>query len=137
MDLDTTPLRKAVGQLARGLEEANANPASELARDGVIQRFEYTYELCHKLLRRFLMLTEASPAQVETMSFVEMVKLGYERDLLSSGWEKWRDYRAARGATSHAYDARKAAKVFESIPGFLLDASDLLVRIEARLNLDP
>ena len=43
MALDTTSFRNALAQLASGLAEARA----ELVRDGVIQRFDYSYELSH------------------------------------------------------------------------------------------
>jgi len=36
------------------LEELRRHPDSALMRDGVIQRFEFTYELSHKTLRRYL-----------------------------------------------------------------------------------
>jgi len=45
-----TPLTKAVASL----ELALVQPKNEFVRDAVIQRFEYTYELCWKMLRRYL-----------------------------------------------------------------------------------
>ena len=47
MALDTTSFRNALAQLASGLAEARAEPGRELVRDGVIQRFEHSYELSH------------------------------------------------------------------------------------------
>jgi hypothetical protein len=52
--IDFTSLRSTVAHLADGLRVANRNPDDELLRDGVIQRFEYTHELCLKFIRRIL-----------------------------------------------------------------------------------
>ncbi len=45
-----TPLKKAVASLKRAV----AQPKNEYTRDAVIQRFEYTYELSWKMLKRYL-----------------------------------------------------------------------------------
>ena len=133
MALDTTSFRNAVAQLARGLDEARAEPGREVVRDGVIQRFEYTYELSHKVLRRYLEENEPAPEEVRSLSFPALIRLGSERDLLLNGWDVWTDYRKARGTTSYVYDSVKAAEVFGKVPGFLEDARALLASIERRV----
>ena len=133
MALDTTSFRNAIAQLARGLERAEVAAGDELLRDGVIQRFEYTYELSHKFLRRFLEETEPAPEQLKEMSFPALIRLGSERGLLLNGWDVWSRHRKARGTTSHVYDSSKAAEVFATIPGFLEDARALLDAIDQRL----
>ena len=134
MALDTTSFRNAIAQLARGLEEARAEPDREVVRDGVIQRFEYTYELSHKVLRRFLEETEPTPEQLKELSFPALIRLGSERGLLQNGWDVWSRYRTARGTTSHTDDSAKAAEVFARIPAFLADARALLDAIGRRLS---
>ena len=89
MALDTTSFRNAIAQLARGLDEARAEPGREVVRDGVIQRFEYTYELSHKFLRRFLEETEPTPEDLKALSFPALIRLGSERGLLLNGWDVW------------------------------------------------
>ena len=133
MALDTTSFRNACRQLASGLAAARALQGDELLRDGVIQRFEYTYELSHKVLRRFLEETEPASEQLREMSFPTLIRLGSERGLLLNGWDVWSGYRKARGKTSHVYDAAKAAEVVAQIPGFLADALHLLGAIERRV----
>ena len=99
MALDTTSFRSAIAQLARGLERAEVAAGDELLRDGVIQRFEYTYELSHKFLRRFLEETEPAPEQLKEMSFPALIRLGSERGLLLNGWNVWS--RHPKGAGHH------------------------------------
>lgn len=132
MPLDLSAFERAIAQLAEGLSTAEAHPGNDLMRDGVIQRFEYTYELGHKMLRRHLSATEANPETVAALSFPNLIRLGSERGLLLHGWDRWTTYRAARGATSHTYDARKARQVFARIPDFLADARHLLERLRQR-----
>ncbi len=55
--LDLTPLTNAVKRLQEGLIRYSQ------IRDGLIQRFEFTYEISHKMLKRYLELTSASPTQ--------------------------------------------------------------------------
>lgn len=132
--LDLSSLDQAVAQLAKGLGRAEAEPSDELLRDGVIQRFEYTYELSHKMLKRYLEETEASPELLDQMSFQDIIRLGAERDLIANGWDVWRNYRSARGATSHTYDKNKAEEVYEQISGFLGEAQHLLKQLKSRLR---
>jgi len=43
--LDLSAYQKAQDSLNRAVTRSLSNPADEEVRDGVIQRFEYTYEL--------------------------------------------------------------------------------------------
>ncbi len=130
MPFDLTPLDNAVRQLAAGLSVSRADPSNELIRDGVIQRFEYTYELSHKTLRRYLMATEPSSEVPENLTFPSLIRLGSDRGLLEGGWDAWREFRKARSTTSHAYDGVKAAEVFLVIPEFLREAEGLLAAMK-------
>ena len=52
--LDISTLVNAVDRLREGLERHRREPQDEMVRDGLIQRFEFTYELSHRMLRRYL-----------------------------------------------------------------------------------
>jgi nucleotidyltransferase substrate binding protein (TIGR01987 family) len=132
MIINLSPLQKALAQLESGLTFALSHSDNELARDGVIQRFEYTYELSHKMLKRFMENTEASSEMFDAMTFQDLIRLGNEKGLLLNGWDEWRTYRTARGTTSHTYDKEKAIEVFEVIPGFVEEARYLLQMLETR-----
>lgn len=132
MTLDLSGLARATRQLEQGLAIARADPGNDLLRDGVIQRFEYTYELSHKMLRRYLSATEPDAESVKALSFPDLIRLGSERGLLRHGWDFWKSYRAARGANSHTYDAAKARQVFDEIPDFLAETQHLLRRLQER-----
>ena len=52
--LDVTPLARAAHRLAEGLARYERDTTDEQVRDGLIQRFEFTYEVSHKTLKRYL-----------------------------------------------------------------------------------
>ena len=55
MALDLTPLERALASLEEAFQACDALPDNSLMRDGAIQRFEFTYELAWKFLRRALL----------------------------------------------------------------------------------
>jgi nucleotidyltransferase substrate binding protein (TIGR01987 family) len=130
--IDLTPLHRALATLDTALAARGQAPADALIRDACIQRFEYSYELAHKFLRRYLETSE--PAGVHQLSFPNLIRLGYERGLLAESWDIWTKFRDARNATSHAYDEAKAREVVEKIPAFAAAARHLATQIEAQQN---
>jgi len=105
----------------------------EQLRDGLIQRFEFTYELSHRMLRRYLKETAASPEEVERMPFADLVRTGTVHGLLRGGWPDWRRFREMRARTSHTYDGAVAALVVAAIPAFLEEVEHLHAELRRRL----
>jgi uncharacterized protein with HEPN domain len=54
--------------------------------------------------------------------------------LLRSGWDRWKDYRKARGTTNHTYDEAKAMEVAAIIPDFLSEAKSLFDELRKRVQ---
>lgn len=131
--LNLEPLQKAINQLNEGLKKYKKHPEDDLLRDGVIQRFKYTYELSWKTLKRFIKQTSATPEEVDRTSFPDLIRTGSELSLLHSSWDKWSDFRKGRGATNHTYDEVKAKEVFTIIPSFLEEATYLLKQLNKRI----
>ena len=132
MTLDLTPLNNAVARLEEGLEIYARDPAQTIVRDGLIQRFEFTYEVAHKMLRRALQAMSATPGQYDGVAFADLIRAGSRQGLLASDWAAWRDYRVMRGKTSHGYDERIALEVVQGIPAFLQDAVFLRDQLQAQ-----
>ena len=129
--LDFSPLARAVVRLEEGLARCQAAPADTQLRDGLIQRFEFTYDLAHKMLRRALEASAANPEEMDRMGFPTLIRTGIEQGLVAGPWADWRSYRDMRNITSHTYDEAKARQVAAAIPGFLSEARALLARLEA------
>jgi nucleotidyltransferase substrate binding protein (TIGR01987 family) len=129
MRLDLSSLKKAINSLEKAVNEYQIND-SEFIRDSCIQRFEYTYELSWKTIKRHIEMTSANPQEVDNFSFQELIREANEKGLLLNNWETWKLYRLYRGTTSHAYDQDKANEIYLEIPKFLEEAQYLLKQLE-------
>jgi len=133
MKLDLSALEKAVASLDKALTRATGAPGDEELRDAVIQRFEYTYELCWKMVKRRVETDAPVPSDVDAMSFPALMREAAERGLVLDV-TRWLEYREQRNVTSHTYNATKAQSVFETTRPFLIDARALLSELQKRNN---
>jgi nucleotidyltransferase substrate binding protein (TIGR01987 family) len=131
MKLELSSFENALASLNEALAEYDRTQ-SLFVKDSCIQRFEYTYELAHKMLKRQLEDMSANPAEIDQMGFADLIREGAERGLLANSWDRWKLYRDARNATSHAYNEKKADEVFIRIPDFRDEARFLLERLHER-----
>lgn len=132
--IDLTPLMNAIARLEEGLARYQLDTSDSQIRDGLIQRFEFTYELSHKMLRRYLASTAPSPGEYDAADFSFLVRSGNEQGLLLSDWPTWCSFREMRAKTSHSYDEKIALDVVQGIPPFLAEARHLAQRIASRLQ---
>lgn len=130
--LDLTPLGNAIARLREGLDRYQRDISDTQIRDGLIQRFEFTYEISHKMLKRYLEATSPSPEAFDAMPFQDLIRTGNEQGLLLGEWPAWRTFRAMRSKTSHAYDEAIALEVVQGIPAFLAEADALYRQLQAR-----
>jgi nucleotidyltransferase substrate binding protein (TIGR01987 family) len=119
MAFDINPLTNATARLREALTRHRAEAQDEQLRDGLIQRFEFTYELNHRVLRRYLQERSPSSEEIARLSFAELVRAGNAQGLLRAEWPAWRRFRDIRTRTMHTYDAAAAAAVVAEIPAFL------------------
>ncbi|MCG2789403.1 MAG: nucleotidyltransferase substrate binding protein [Actinomycetia bacterium] len=105
LEYSLNKLKNANQKLKEGIEQAK----DELDKDGVIQRFEFTFELLWKAVKIYL---EYQGIIVKTPrdSFVEAFRI----DLISD--EKiFLDMLEDRNNTSHIYDKETSEKIFNRI----------------------
>ncbi len=122
-DLDLSGFASAVSRLSEALAK---EPANDLERDGCIQRFEYTYELAWKMMRRHLVLVSAQDADL--LGRKELFREAARRDLIADP-EAWFAFQKARNITSHNYDEHKAAASYDAARAFLPVARALLAKL--------
>jgi len=134
MELITEPFEKALITLREAWSEYQKDIANTFVRDSVIQRFEYTFELAHKILRRFLSETEPSRSEISEMFFNDIIRLGSKRGLLLNDLEVWDKYRKLRNLTSHNYDEFNAEDIIVIIPLFIEDIDYALKKIKENLT---
>jgi len=63
--LDLSPLANAIRQFESALGEQQREPERTLLRDGLIQRFEFTYSMCERMLRRFLEASASAGEEID------------------------------------------------------------------------
>ena len=129
----TAPFEQAIQRLEEGLARYLADTSDIQIRDGLVQRFEFTYELGHKILKRYLEYASANPEQFDEMTFQDLIRTGNEQGLLLGDWPDWRGFREIRGKTSHTYDEDVALEVVKVIPRFIKDVAYLRDRLRERL----
>jgi nucleotidyltransferase substrate binding protein (TIGR01987 family) len=129
MKLDLSSFEKALASLKEALIELQKDTTNGFVKDSVVQRFEYTYELSHKMLKRFLAVAEFSSQEIDGMVFGEIIRTANEKGLLLNDLTKWNEYRKMRNITSHSYDVSKADAVISIVPDFASEADFLLKKL--------
>ena len=105
-------------------------PKTPVVRDSAIQRFEYTYELGVKMLKRVLEQVEPARAAVDELGFRNLIRLGAEKGFVEDP-EAWFAYRESRNITSHAYDEAKAEAIYAVLPAFARSARALFGKLKS------
>lgn len=134
MKLDISVLENAISRLQEGLERYEQNIADIQIRDGLIQRFEFTYELSHIFLKRYLESISPTPELYDAMPFEQLIRSGNETGILRGDWTAWRVYRQMHAKTSHTYDENIALQVVAAIPDFLNEAVYLRNQLKTRIT---
>ena len=127
--LELNSLEKAVRSFSIAVERWNTVPEDKEVRDSVVQRFESTYELCHKMLRRQLQEVAANPSEMASLDYKALIREAAKFRLITNP-ENWFEYLRKRNFTSHTYNEDTAEDVASSAFNFLQDAQDLLTCLQ-------
>lgn len=137
--LDFTSLRNAVASLEGALGvvgdagwfDRQPEAVRRTLIAGVIQNFEFVYELSVKMVRRQLALEADSAEEVDQAGFREMLRMAAEKGLIEdvAAWFNWR---RMRNLSAHTYDQEKAEAVYRDVGTFVRDARALLAALEGR-----
>ena len=98
---------KAVGQMTRFIEKRDLN---EMEEQGLIQSFEYTFELSWNLLKDFF----EDQGESNLLGSRDAFRLAFKRGVIENG-ETWMEMIKSRGLTSHTYNAEIARTIAQSI----------------------
>ena len=138
MDLDLTSFHKAIHSLETALSVYESYLSGnekdprfiQTLKAGVIQNFEFTYELSWKLMKRWLEIN-VSPETTNVFTKRELFRYAGE-NLLIDDVAKWFKYNETRNMTSHTYDEKKADSVFVEVLAFKNDVIALYNALEER-----
>ncbi|MDB2414237.1 nucleotidyltransferase substrate binding protein [Rickettsiales bacterium] len=125
MSINTSNFEKAL----KSLDDVLKLPKDDIIRDSAIQRFEYSYELGMKLLRRHLENISESSIEIEHMSFKNLLRTGAEKGLIDDP-VAWFEFREKRNMTSHTYNQEKADMVYSCLPDFYKRSMFLLEKLK-------
>ncbi len=126
---EIAPFERAIQRLEEGLVRYQSDITDTLVRDGLIQRFEFTYELGHKVLKSYLEYASANPDEFDRMKFQDLIRTANEHGLLLGEWVDWRGFREMRAKTSHTYEEEISLEVIATIPRFIEEAVYLRDRL--------
>jgi nucleotidyltransferase substrate binding protein (TIGR01987 family) len=122
---------RAHALLREAIDLANQRPLADLERAGVIQRFEFTWELAWKLLNDLL---SADGVQLDTVTPRSVLRSAYQARLISDG-ENWMRALDARNRMAHTYDSAAVERVVDEIARtYLALFDDLHARVRERSN---
>ena len=120
-NLNIAPLLQAAATFSEALDEVD----STLTRDGAIQRFEYTFELSWKTLKKVLKYRG-----LETNSPREVIRVSAAEGLIDepTAWLTFLDH---RNNTCHTYNSDLADKIYSDMPYFKAELDKLLSVLKA------
>ncbi len=98
---------KAFGQLDAAVQKFDS--LDDLSKEGLVQRFEYTFELAWKTLKDFL------ESQGEEVKFArEVIKKAFYTEIITDG-ELWLDMLQKRNLMAHTYNESYFHEVVNTI----------------------
>lgn len=102
---------KALNRLAEIVNVMDKRQLNEFEADGLIQRFEFTFELAWKLMRSY---AEFQGTDKEIMGSRDAIRWAFENKLISDSGT-WMEMVKRRNDTSHTYDEDTASEAVLSI----------------------
>lgn len=93
------------------LKDATNEGDSEIIIDGILHRFEFTFELAWKTIKDYL---EYLGYTEKTGSPREIIQNGYKQGIIKDG-EKWIQMMLSRNSLSHIYDEKTSREIYSKI----------------------
>lgn len=109
------------------LEESLNEKETELVIDGVLHRFEFTFELAWKTMKDYL---EYVGIIDKTGSPREIIQSAFQYGMIQNG-EEWINMMLARNSLSHLYDEKKSREVYQEIKKIYFE---LLINLNKKLE---
>lgn len=109
-------LTEAVEYIETGLKDNNFDDKNsndvitDIIKEGLIQRFEYTHELAWNVMKDFLL----EVGEIKTMGSKDATREAFKADLISDG-DVWMEMIISRNNTSHTYNEEIAHEIYSKI----------------------
>lgn len=106
-------LDRAFNLLEQGVERHAQQDLSDLEKEGIIQRFEYTFELAWKTLKDYLDYTGIVLEQITPRS---VIKAAFNAKIIADG-QAWIDMLSQRNLMAHTYHQEYFEHAISNIVG--------------------
>ena len=103
--------KKVLAKATERLKEALNEKETEIAIDGTLHRFEFTFELAWKTMKD---LMEYNGIIETTGSPREVLRTAFQNGIIEDG-EAWINMMLARNSLSHLYDEEASRKIYRDI----------------------
>ena len=103
-------LKKALSNLDEAVKLSEERELTKLEKQGLIQSFEYTYELAWNTLRDFY----RSKGEVDIQGSRDAFRLAFERGLIEDG-QVFMNMIKSRQLSSHTYNEETADDIYQDI----------------------
>lgn len=121
--------RKALARLGEAVELAEERDLSDLEQQGLIQGFEFTFDLAWKTLQDYLRENNRPNDNGGPNVIIQQAL----DDGIIKGEEAWKAMKKSRDLTSHSYDGDTADDIAENI---IETYHGLFIQLETRLQLE-
>ena len=115
--------KKCLINATKRLKEALEQDETDIVIDGVLHRYEFTFELAWKTLKDYL---EYLGISMNTGSPREVIKESFAHNLISDG-EIWIKMMLARNSLSHLYDEETSRQIYIAIKNEYIHELEKLV----------
>lgn len=123
--------KKALNELRKAVALSETRKLSSLEEQGVIQSFEYTYELAWNVLKDYL----NHKGIEKIIGSKDTTRQAFKNGLITNG-EIWMDMLIKRNLTAHTYDDTIANEVFHEIVETYFDEFEILEKTFNSLEKD-
>jgi nucleotidyltransferase substrate binding protein (TIGR01987 family) len=112
--------KRAFGLLREAIETLEIRELTQLEKEGVIQRFEYTWELAWKVIKDYL---EHEGVVLDRITPASVIRAAFEAKIIANG-ERWMQALDARNKMSHMYNFKKFEEIIHDIQKYYLALFD-------------
>ena len=102
--------QKALATLKNAVELASSRELTDLEKQGVIQGFEFTFEMAWNVMKDYL----EEQGVTEIIGSKNAIRHSFNKGLIEDG-EAWMEIVKGRNLSSHSYDEETAEKLLKKI----------------------
>lgn len=110
--------QRAFGLLHEGIGIIDHRPLTQLEKEGIVQRFEYTWELAWKLLKDYL---DYEGVVTDKITPAAVLRSALAARIITDG-DVWMSALDARNKMSHVYNAAQFEQAVAAIVGAIKDS---------------